>query len=525
MPKDAGLKYLTDNIKASGLKYLEEDSQDSSGLKYLEKSSNTNKVSRTKNKITAYVTNQNINNIQDTQQTVNDLPQPYAWEGVAASAAELPLNVSDLGKAYYDFVPAGMAQNYISGGNLKKGLYQADDNYAKFAGANNREEFDKAIEWGTNKGVVSKIMADVLLPDAIATKGGLKFTAKLSRHVDKGLKFMPTSANPKIYDPILKGTADVTKYLKDEVYDPMLIKTQMENGYVNMPRIIKGKAVKWDKAINAKNNKVDKAIGKYDSMIKGYTRALNEEKGLKVTPEQIKELMPFIRERTGLPEALKIQRPDLTDLYKVVNKKYVAGIADEAVNKIAKPLYTEYKKTHGIPMEKEVKNHLSHFWDAENKISPDDFFYTDTASKLDKPRSVKSYKDGIDYGLEPKTLDFIEILKKQSRSLIKATENKKLYDFLDSLEQDGVKLIEDIDNAPAEWEHLSYPEEGTTVFKELVGKKVRPDIKSILDSINIKPAKKITKKTQSKSNTNNNDLQKRVLNALDYASSFLYDKK
>lgn len=158
--------------------------------------------------------------------------------------------------------------------------------------------------------------------------------------------------------------------------------------------------------------------------------------------KSIREIMPFIRENTALPE--NFDRVDLIELYNSLNpvqKNELKSLADSASLSFEK-YWDEYSKLNPTVGKSKKDTYITHLWD-ESDIKDEKLLnYFKNITKFGKKRHINSYKQGIEgvktpdgeiLKLKPKTLDYAEILKEHADDVIRATSNLKFTNLLNKL--------------------------------------------------------------------------------------------
>jgi hypothetical protein len=262
------------------------------------------------------------------------------------------------------------------------------------------------------------------------------------------------------------------------------------------------------------------AVRKFDSS-KNITELVNTSndyaknlEGIKANGKQLRELMPFLRERTEFPES---GRPELKKLWADLSQEHKAkltAIADKYKEPNEK-LWKEYQQQNAGEYESvgDIENHISHIWDLDKtgkqKSLVSNYFIT--KSKFSKERTISNMKDGMD-GIElangevlklvPKTLDYAEILTAEADSTSKAIENKKLADlFLNLKNKDELPLVIRADKAPSTWVGIDHPALRKTVFiggESKLGEKISPELQNRLYDLGITIGKRINSKAFGK---------------------------
>ncbi|MEI7474685.1 MAG: hypothetical protein WCK67_07885 [bacterium] len=261
------------------------------------------------------------------------------------------------------------------------------------------------------------------------------------------------------------------------------------------PRI-KEAVRKWHSDIETQRYDVNKTITEFIN----HSRDIAKETGL--NDKNIREIMPFLRERTELPN--DIGRPDLVKTWdKLTNeqKNELRDYADNISEEFQK-YWDEYQQVNGKDTEdankQDIENYVTHIWDLDKKQIPAVTNYFSTRSRFAKERTIETLFDGIqglklDNGevlkLKPKTLDYAELLKIQSDSLIKATVDKKLAEYVKGLKTgDGIPLVLPAHKAPSDWVSINHPAINKTIIRPIdtaVGEVMTPELQNILAEMGV----------------------------------------
>lgn len=264
-------------------------------------------------------------------------------------------------------------------------------------------------------------------------------------------------------------------------------------------KVLKEGVQKWHAQINLRRYEADRVLNNFISITKGMAKEIG------VNDKNLREIMPFLRERTELPEELN--RPELKTVWeKVHNKKGMAerltNLADTASNKFEK-FWNEYKAVQAsgeyTGEENKIKNYINHEWDLGNgkeKSLLTNYFAT--TSKHGKQRTIDTYYQGINgiqlengeiRKLKPKVLDYAALLKMQSDNLIKATCDKALADSVKSFKTaEGANLVLPASQAPSNWVEINHSALNKTVARPVTtkfGEKVAPDLQNKLAEIGV----------------------------------------
>lgn len=247
-------------------------------------------------------------------------------------------------------------------------------------------------------------------------------------------------------------------------------------------QVVRDKVYDWHGDLESDRYDVDKALNSFVQLTKSRAKNISAKIGVKVSDKQLREIMPFLRERTGFPKSL--DRDDLREIFNKLSgedKADLAKFADEVSNKFEK-YYTNYKESNGEQTEESIENHISHIWDLDDKKKSLLTNYITTNSKFAKKRTIGTFVEGID-GIEingekvqfkPKTLDYAEILKSSSDNLIKATHDSILANEIKNLKYKGEPLVLPAAKAPSEWIEVNHPALNKAVYMGSVGEKDIP---------------------------------------------------
>lgn len=264
-------------------------------------------------------------------------------------------------------------------------------------------------------------------------------------------------------------------------------------------KVLKEGVQKWHAQINLRRYEADRVLNNFINITKGMAKEIG------VNDKNLREIMPFLRERTELPKGLN--RPELETVWeKVHNKNGMAerltNLADTASNKFEK-FWNEYKAVQAsgeyAGEENKIKNYINHEWDLGNgkeKSLLTNYFAT--TSKHGKQRTIDTYYQGINgiqlengeiRKLKPKVLDYAALLKMQSDNLIKATCDKALADSVKSFKTaEGANLVLPASQAPSNWVEINHSALNKTVARPVTtkfGEKVAPDLQNKLAEIGV----------------------------------------
>lgn len=272
-------------------------------------------------------------------------------------------------------------------------------------------------------------------------------------------------------------------------------------------KILKKGVQQWNAEINIRRYETDRILNNFINI----TKALAKEIG--VNDKNLREIMPFLRERTEFPSELK--RPELKKVWdKVQAKKGMAEritkLADTVSEKFEK-FWEEYNSVQAsgdnIEDKNGVDNYIFHDWETEKTgdypLLTHAFL---TKSKHAKQRTIPTYYEGIQ-GIEqengeikrytPANLDYAVLLKKAADNLIKATMDKVFADSVKGLKTaDGVNLVLPASQAPSNWVEINHSALNKTVARPVntsFGEKVAPDLQNKLAELGIAIGRRLPK--------------------------------
>ncbi|MCM1296031.1 MAG: hypothetical protein NC311_10860, partial [Muribaculaceae bacterium] len=233
----------------------------------------------------------------------------------------------------------------------------------------------------------------------------------------------------------------------------------------NIQKVTKNHIRKWYGGIEKDRYDVNKNLTSFINLTKIQAKELSKKTGQKITDKMVREIMPFLRERTELPK--KLNRPDLEKFYNALSnqdKARLRSFADSVSDKFQK-YYENYNYARGVVPEETIENHISHIWDLDKKKKTLLTNYFLTQSRFGKTRTIETLIKGIDgfkvngetVSFKPKTLDYAEILKISSDSLIKATHDIILADNIKTLSIGKTKLVMPKDKAPGDYIEINHP--------------------------------------------------------------------
>lgn len=272
-------------------------------------------------------------------------------------------------------------------------------------------------------------------------------------------------------------------------------------------KVLKEGVQKWHSEINIRRYEADRTLNNFINITKGLA------KELKVNDKNLREIMPFLRERTDFPEELN--RPELKKVWDKVQStkgmsERLTKLADTASEKFEK-FWEEYKAVQAsgenIEDKSGVDNYIFHDWKKdESGNTPLLTHAFITKSKHAKQRTIPTYYEGIQ-GIEqengeikqytPETLDYAELLKKSADNLIKATVDKAFADSVKSFKtSEGANLVLPASQAPSSWVEINHSALNKTVARPVstsFGEKIAPDLQNKLAELGIAIGRRLPK--------------------------------
>ena len=240
---------------------------------------------------------------------------------------------------------------------------------------------------------------------------------------------------------------------------------QTREDEINIEKSGRDKIYEWHADIETKRFDVNKTLQSTINISKSIAKEYSKTTGQKISDKMVREILPFLRERTEVPEALG--RKDLSKFYNSLTKQDITRLtkfADDVCGKFDK-YWQNYKEVKGILTDEDIENHISHIWKTNKtqKGMLTNFFQTN--SKFAKPRTIETLVKGIEQGYEPKTLDIAEILRIQSNSLIKAAADTNLANAIKNMRYGKKLLVQQGVKAPADWVEINHPALNKAVYQ------------------------------------------------------------
>lgn len=338
-------------------------------------------------------------------------------------------------------------------------------------------EFDRDTDslYGTNA------KAEESKPLGIEPKKNYEKTAEKSYNVPK-IEFETASQKAK-----KKKAKSMTEKAK-EVIDAKKYNAELKRG-----------VAKWSAEINSRRYDADRTLNSFIN----HTKSIAKELGIK--DKHLREVMPFLRERTDFPESLN--RAELKAAWDKIHStkgmaERITKLADNLAEKFDR-FYQEYKAVQADgdfeTNESNIKNYVPHDWQIANKKQKSLLTnYFATKSRFAKQRTIDTWYKGIE-GIEtengeivkfiPKTLDYAELFKIQSDNLIKATVDKVFADSVKTFKADnGASLVMAANKAPSDWIEINNSALNKATARPVhteYGEKISPDLQNKLAEIGI----------------------------------------
>lgn len=272
---------------------------------------------------------------------------------------------------------------------------------------------------------------------------------------------------------------------------------------------LKDGVAKWHAEIETRRYDANKVINKFVNLTKNIAREVG------VNDKNLREIMPFLRERTELPENLIKKRPELKETWdKVHSDKKIAARITELADKVANIFDRYYKEYLTVQAKGEdiedrtgVENYVPHLWQRDKSgnypLLTNSYI---TNSKHAKQRTIPTYYEGIQ-GIkqengevktyEPENLDYAVLFKKASDNLIKATVDKVFADSVKNFKtSEGANLVLPVNQAPSNWVRIDHHALNKTVGRPITtkfGEKISPKLQNILSDIGIAIGNRLSK--------------------------------
>lgn len=286
---------------------------------------------------------------------------------------------------------------------------------------------------------------------------------------------------------------------------------------------LKKGVAKWHAEIEKRRYDADRTLSSFIN----YTKSIAKELGIK--DKHLREVMPFLRERTAFPESLN--RPELKEAWEKIHKtrgaaERITKLADELANKFDR-FYQEYKAVQADgnfeTNDSNIKYYVPHDWQLSDKKQKSLLTgYFATKSRFAKQRTIESWYKGIE-GIKaengeiikfiPRTLDYASLFKMQSDNLIKATVDKVFADSVKNYKADnGASLVMPASKAPSNWVEINNSALNKAVAKPVhteYGEKISPILQNKLAEIGVAIGNRLPK---YKANGTPNSLGKFVKN-------------
>jgi len=209
----------------------------------------------------------------------------------------------------------------------------------------------------------------------------------------------------------------------------------------------------------------------------GFERGQVSDRIRKLTTKEEREIMPFLMEKTLIPD--EMGRPDLQNL-----------INDPTVRKKLKPHVDEMRKMFDKYWQRQVswnkdltdfekENYITHIWDVPRNKKTDVMNWFATHNKFQKKRYISTLSEGIkEWGLKPKFNDILDVFNTYANLTTNVLANKQYVKDIRGLEKNGISLISMSKDIPPEWKPIINP----AMYNSHTGQyfKVHPDLENKL---------------------------------------------
>ncbi len=212
-------------------------------------------------------------------------------------------------------------------------------------------------------------------------------------------------------------------------------------------------------------------------------------------PKVIRELVPFIVEKTDIPKNLG--RPDLEKAYEENKAEFEkGGKYYEAVQKI-KSFYHEYFQQMvdhlDMTTDREIEDFINRIWDIPKKKLPEVTSWFRTTTEHTNKRLIETVKEGVDeFNIKPKTLDIAELIPIYAQSINNAVANSIFVDAVKLFHRAGQPMLLPASKAPPGWITTDHPalrgwvfkgEKDGNAFMAYENMKAHPDLASFMNRI------------------------------------------
>lgn len=212
----------------------------------------------------------------------------------------------------------------------------------------------------------------------------------------------------------------------------------------------------------------------------------------KVTTKVQREILPFVMEKTDVPEAFN--RPDLVKAYEQYGVS-LSPLGRQVAEHFSRG-FQKAKESSSHLSAQEIEDYVTHIWDIPKGKKREVTNWFVTQNRFLKKRYIPTLKEGIEkFGLTPKALDITEIIRIHDSILNRVIENNKFVEGLKKLKKDGVPLVERSDLAPADWILFDHPalRKGMVIPGEIKrGEKVSQDLGNILTEMGVAIGRRIS---------------------------------
>jgi len=273
------------------------------------------------------------------------------------------------------------------------------------------------------------------------------------------------------YHPDIPGGKKTSFKLVKEAYDTLL-KGVEKKATPNIINLLKGKiAPRSPLRSQVKNLKLARYGEVQAGLIDSRMFVNKIEQGLS---KHQREIIPFMRE--GTVKVTKELKPWVDEIGKYFDEGY----------DFLKQNYNDV----GF-----VKNYVNRVWDVpKSKVQKVGNYFNQNNPFVNKQRKILTLEEGKKLGLKPKTTDVAELIKLYDYYKHTVVANKKFAEGLNKLvSEDGQKLVQRMDKAPADWKVIDHPalsraigtyaKEGEGLMFRKLPVKVHPEIVKEIEAV------------------------------------------
>ncbi len=247
-------------------------------------------------------------------------------------------------------------------------------------------------------------------------------------------------------------TEEDVEGLKGEILDKINIETISEEP-LNAKNIDKAVAKKLkEETREAGRDLIRKRRASIDSenlKTELYAQSLEKQ-----TTKEQREVLPFILEKTNVPE--KLGRPDLVETLKN-DKAELEPIAAQIREHFDKMWEKIVANTETLDAE-QIKDYVTHIWDIPKDKTEQVANWFSTKNRFLNKRYISTIEEGVDlFGLKPKVLDIAQIIRIHDSVANTVIANGEFVTDLKTMSRDGMPLIIRADKSPEGWVTVDHP--------------------------------------------------------------------